>query len=89
MLAITLGGLAVLVVGTVVLLRLRRDRVPPDVTTYEPAGGGAVGQVPGYMPGMPRRIERRDQVGTAVVAPRREQSSVDLDANVVRVQREA
>ncbi|WP_433800379.1 hypothetical protein [Actinomycetospora sp. CA-084318] len=87
MLAVALG---IVVVGLVVIgiasVRRRRGGDPRSVTSYEPAEGSALGQVPGYMPGMRRRVEPHDETAAELVVPPREQG-VDLDANEVRVRR--
>lgn len=90
MLAIVLAVVAVvLVLIGAVRLAHRRRHPDADVEVREASAGTPLGHVPGYMPGMSPKAERRDEPATELVEPpHRREAGVDLDANTVRVRRE-
>ncbi len=83
--AVTLG----VVIGRVVLgllsVSLRRRGAAP-AHSPGPVDGSALGEVPGYMPGMRRRIEPHDETAAELVLPT-EERGIDLDAGEVRIRR--
>lgn len=89
MLAIVLAVVivALVVVGAVRIAYQRRHR-DADVESREVPGGPAIGYVPGYMPGVQQKAERREEAATELVEPPdRRDAPVDLESNTVRVRR--
>ncbi|GAA4855486.1 hypothetical protein GCM10023201_57280 [Actinomycetospora corticicola] len=89
MLAIVLAVvmIALVLVGAVRITYQRRHR-DADVEPREVPSGPAIGYVPGYMPGIQQKAERREEVATELVEPpHRRDAAVDLDSNTVRVRR--
>lgn len=85
MLAVTLG----VVIGLVVIgFLVARRRGPGDRPGRfsAPVDGSALGEVPGYMPGMRRKIEPHDETAAELVMPAQERG-IDLDAGEVRIRR--
>ncbi|MCD2196647.1 hypothetical protein LQ327_25055 [Actinomycetospora endophytica] len=89
MLAITLGVVVVaLVVGALAVRRRRDGRDAPNSSTYELVDSGAVGFVPGYMPGVRQKAEHYEDAATELVEPPHDRDArIDLEDNTVHVRR--
>lgn len=88
---LTVAGLlvaAAIFVAILVAAHRGRRGSGHDSAPEPPPGGTTFGAVPGYMPGMGRRVEHHDVVTSARVDPPRPEdgaATVDLDGNVARV----
>ena len=88
MLATTLVIIVVGLLVVAVLASWRAGRSGPRRNGYEPGEDGAVGYVPGYMPGIRQKTEQHEDTATELVDPPHEEDAmVDLDANTVHLRR--
>lgn len=88
MLAITLVIIVVGLLIVAVLASWRAGRTGSRRNGYAPGEGGAVGYVPGYMPGIRQKTEQHEDTATELVDPPHERdAAVDLDSNTVHLRR--